>query len=79
MSEWQWYLNWLHLSQNIIGHSRLPQNGLEEMQKRYPGEYIVEEYYDVNHQRFRFRLKFNSPEEESLWLLKFSPPNNPGE
>ena len=59
-------INGYRHSQDSIMHA----NGV--MHSKFPGEYIVEEYYDDVHKTFRLRLSFNSPEEESIWLIKYS-------
>ena len=41
------------------------------MQEKYPGEYIVEEYYDGKDHCFNLRLKFATPEDEIMFLLKY--------
>ena len=45
---------------------------LESFQERWPGNYIIEEYYNSTKGRFDLRLKFGDPHEETLWLLKWS-------
>lgn len=44
----------------------------EVMQANYPGPYIVEEFYDAKRMCFALRLKFNSPQEETMWTIKNS-------
>lgn len=44
----------------------------EIMQANYPGQYIVEEYYDAKRMCFALKLKFNSPQEETMWTIKNS-------
>jgi hypothetical protein len=44
----------------------------ETMQANYPGPYIVEEFYDTKRMSFALRLKFNSPQEETMWTIKNS-------
>ncbi len=44
----------------------------EKMQHEWPGPYIVEEYFDSKRMSFALRLKFNSPQEETLWMIKNS-------
>jgi hypothetical protein len=43
----------------------------EQMKEKYPGNYIVEEYFDPQILEFSLRLKFETPEEETLFLLKY--------
>jgi hypothetical protein len=44
----------------------------ELMQKHYPGNYVIEQYWDTKRMAFDFRLKFDSPREETFWLIKNS-------
>jgi len=71
--KWQQYLMMLH------NHNTFVKANWEEgtdvtsmMKKKYPGNYELEEYYDPEIMRFTFRLVFESPQEESLWMLKNS-------
>ena len=43
-----------------------------DLQRLYPGNYIVEEYYNVKAMKFDFRLKFENEQEEILWRIKWS-------
>jgi hypothetical protein len=43
----------------------------ERMREKYPGEYIVEEYYNGKDHCFDLRLKFATPEDEIMFLLKY--------
>lgn len=43
----------------------------ERMQNRWPGNYIVEEFYNPKLVRFDFRLKFNSPKDETWFRLQW--------
>ena len=40
--------------------------------KEYPGYYVVEEYYDHSTAQFLGRLKFNTPEDEMWFRLKYA-------
>lgn len=42
------------------------------MQIKYPGPYRVEQYYNSDKMMWDLRLKFDSPKEETFWLLKYS-------
>jgi len=42
------------------------------MQKIFPGEYVVEEYFDNTAMTFDLRLKFNTPEDETVFYLKYA-------
>ena len=44
----------------------------ESFLKEYPGNYVVEEYYDHNTAQFIGRLKFNTPEDEMWFRLKYA-------
>jgi hypothetical protein len=43
----------------------------KRMKAYYPGEYIIEEFYNGEEHCFDLRLKFASTEEETLFLLKY--------
>lgn len=45
---------------------------VKEMQKEYPGNYTLVEKWNPDSLIFEFILKFDSIEEETLFLLKFS-------
>ncbi len=73
-----------HLHNNRLQYSNLPmaeKSDKEEqvmeaihdiMQASYPGPYIVEEYYDSKRMSFALRLKFETPQEETLFRIKYS-------
>lgn len=42
------------------------------MQKRYPGNYVVESYYNSDKMKWDLKLKFDDPKQEIMWLLKWS-------
>jgi hypothetical protein len=44
----------------------------ESLLKTYPGNYVVEEYYDHNTAQFIGRLKFNTTEDEMWFRLKYA-------
>ena len=79
---WRELLNYFSVKQFDSGSS-MPQIklnpektvmdiALESFQERWPGNYIIEEYYNSTKGRFDLRLKFSDPHEETLWLLKWS-------
>lgn len=43
----------------------------KRMQQRYPGNYIVEEYYNNKKHTWDLRLKFDTPEDETWFMLKY--------
>jgi hypothetical protein len=45
---------------------------IAHMQEIYPGNYILEEYYDSDTKRHRLRMVFDSPEEESMFIMRYS-------
>lgn len=45
-------------------------NAERQMKERYPGNYIVEEYYNSAIHNWDLRLKFNTPEDETWFLLR---------
>ena len=72
---WQDYLNRLHLT-SLGGNA--PSNVIDAlvaqslMQTHYPGNYIVEEYYNSKQGKFTLRLKFESPPDETFFMLRWS-------
>lgn len=44
---------------------------MENMQKEYPGNYTLEEYYNPATMSFRYRLKFNTEADEMWFKLKY--------
>ena len=44
----------------------------EFFQKKWPGNYLIEEFYNSKKGRFDLRLKFSDPQEEIVWLLRWS-------
>lgn len=78
---WQGYLRRLGNGLNgIIGagaktnfsEENIVANAQEYMQKKYPGKYVVEQFYNAESGRFDLRLKFDDPKEETFWLLRWS-------
>ena len=47
-------------------------NAQKYMQKKYPGNYRVEEYYNADKMKWDLRLRFADPREETMWILKWS-------
>jgi hypothetical protein len=42
------------------------------MQEEFPGNYILVEEYDEALQRYDYKMQFDTPEEESLFLIRYS-------
>ena len=76
---WQSYLRRLgnglngitERSKNIT-EADIVANAQEYMQKKYPGKYVVEQFYNAERGRVDLRLKFDDPKEEMFWLLRWS-------
>jgi len=73
---WKQVLDDLHLRTTF--NTVLKENDLEcaedatkIMQEKFPGEYVVEEDYDVDRLKFTYKLKFNSREDQVLFILKY--------
>ncbi len=43
----------------------------ETLQKHFPGNYIMEEYYDTTLTKFSHRPKFKSEEDKMMFILKY--------
>ena len=78
---WQSYLSRLSNGLNGIhgagGKSTFTEedivaNAEKYMQKKYPGKYVVEQFYNADKMKWDLRLRFDSPKEETFWLLKWS-------
>ena len=76
---WQSYLRRLGNGLNgiterskTITETDIVANAQKYMQKKYPGKYVVEQFYNAESGRFDLRLKFDDPKEETFWLLRWS-------
>lgn len=76
---WQTYLR--RLGNGINGISERSKTLTEKdiivnaehyMQKRYPGNYTVESYYNADKMKWDLRLRFADPREETMWMLRWS-------
>ena len=75
---WQAYL--LELQLRYASWTRIGQtstkDGLDDateiMQRRYPGNYTVDEKYDPVRGTFSLYLRFNDPRDETIFILKHS-------
>ena len=47
-------------------------NAEHYMQKKYPGPYRVESYYNADKMKYDLRLRFADPRDEMMWILKWS-------
>jgi hypothetical protein len=72
---WQTHLN-LYRTNVVTGTSGttepLVETATKELQSKFPGPYVVEEFYNAKVGRFDLRLKFEDPKEKTMWLLKWS-------
>jgi hypothetical protein len=48
------------------------QQVTDMMQDRFPGPYVVEEFYNIARGCFDLRLKFEDPKQETMWRIKYS-------
>ena len=76
---WQSYLR--RLGNGINGISERSKTLTEKdiivnaehyMQKKFPGNYVVESYYNADKMKWDLRLRFDDPREETMWLLRWS-------
>lgn len=44
----------------------------EKMKNKFPGKYRIEECYSHRHRQFHLRLVFDTPQEELMWLMRYS-------
>ena len=75
---WQGYLRRLGNGLNgvttnkYITEEDILDNAQKYMQEKYPGPYSVESYYNADKMKFDLRLRFDDPQEETIWLLRQS-------
>ena len=75
---WQDYLRGLqprpafYISEDDIHHSEQHAAiSLQRMQDHSPGNYTLEKYYDED-RGYSYRLKFDTPQDETLFRLKYT-------
>jgi hypothetical protein len=44
---------------------------LKSYTKRYPGNYVLEEYMDSKLLKVLYRLRFETPEDKTMFLLRY--------
>lgn len=44
---------------------------IEFLQKEFPGKYTLEEYYNPDQMCFKYRLKFDTEQDEMWFKLKY--------
>ena len=78
---WQHYLSRLGNGLNgVMGagakttfsEENIVANAQKYMQKKYPGPYRVEQFYNADKMKWDLRLKFEDPKEKTMWLLRWS-------
>ena len=52
-------------------HNKREEYVLSELQKKYPGNYVLEEYYNPDKMCFKYRLKFPTEADEMWFNLKY--------
>jgi hypothetical protein len=55
-----------------LADSQCKESINEYMQRKYPGKYTIEEIFDTKRMCFSFKLVFSDPQEETMWMLKWS-------
>ena len=65
-------LNGISERTKTITEKDIVNNAQRYMQKKFPGNYVVEQYYNADKMKWDLRLKFNNPKEETMWLLRWS-------
>ena len=58
-----------YFTNEVIGQVELESSYFKT---QYPGNYVIEEYYDTTAMKFDLRLKFQNAQEELLWKIKWS-------
>lgn len=64
------FASWLKIG-NVSRDSGLVDVNMM-MKTYYPGNYTVIEAYDFKRGVIGFKLKFDDPKEETMWMLKWS-------
>lgn len=59
-------------SETLDDRQRRIMWAIGEMQAKYPGNYTLDEHIDSNSGYYKYQMVFDTPEEESLFLLKYS-------
>lgn len=75
--KWQSLLEQIHSDYSfgrIVGDTSTDSlmKATARMQEKYPGDYIIEEYYDTDTMKFAYKLEFNSPEDQTVFILKYA-------
>lgn len=65
-------LNGISERTKTITEKDIVNNAQLYMQKKFPGKYVVEQYYNADKMKWDLRLKFDNPKEETMWLLRWS-------
>lgn len=68
MTPWQEYLDMLTRKRNRNRYLNLQ----DEMQSLWPGNYTVWEYWEETSGTFVCYLKFDTPQDETMFYLKYS-------
>ena len=55
-----------------VSEEDIVANAEKYMQKKYPGNYTVEQYYNADKMKWDLRLKFDDPKDKTMWLLRWS-------
>lgn len=61
-----------HFTYFANGVSGILDIGTKNFKSKYPGNYVIEEYYDSTTMKFDLRLIFENEKEELLWKIKWS-------
>lgn len=64
-------LNGVTERSKTVTESDIVANAQKYMQIKYPGKYIVEQFYNAKKGKFDLRLKFENPKEELMWKLRW--------
>jgi hypothetical protein len=76
MNKWERRLAELHIQSSIFGNITGSQdsimNAIARMQESYPGNYILVEEYNSVRGKFEYKMQFDTPEDESFFLMKYS-------
>lgn len=65
------HLSLRHFTYFANGVSGILEIGTKDFKLKYPGNYVIEEYYNSTAMKFDLRLIFENEQEELLWKIKW--------
>lgn len=63
-------INGIHNVGGMVTEADIVANAEKWMKIKFPGNYTVESYYNSDKMKWDLRLRFEDPQEETMWILK---------